>query len=251
MRRAEPRRMPLQTMPALAGDPPDSPPSFTLAAATAVASCLLLAWDLGGGDVALARMMGGAHAFPLRGSFWLSTVFHDWAKAAAWVLVVALAASAAWPWGPFAHLPFARRLQLAAGPLLATGVVTLLKASSLTSCPWDLDTFGGVGHYLSHWSGWTAADGGTGHCFPAGHASTGFAFLCGFFALRHDLPGLARRWLVAALCAGAFLGLVQQFRGAHFLSHTLWTGWICWMLAWATDPLFALSSRRDHRELVA
>jgi len=35
------------------------------------------------------------------------------------------------------------------------------------------------------------------------------------------------------------LGIGQQLRGAHFMSHTLWTGWLCWMTAWLSDPLFA------------
>jgi hypothetical protein len=26
------------------------------------------------------------------------------------------------------------------------------------------------------------------------------------------------------------------------MSHTLWTAWICWVVAWATDPMFARRS---------
>jgi membrane-associated PAP2 superfamily phosphatase len=78
-------------------------------------------------------------------------------------------------------------------------------------------------------------DGGAGHCFPAGHASSGFAFVGGFFAFRKTDPGIARKWLLAALLAGLVLGIAQQLRGAHFMSHTLWTGFICWTLAFAID----------------
>jgi membrane-associated PAP2 superfamily phosphatase len=46
---------------------------------------------------------------------------------------------------------------------------------------------------------------------------------------------VARRWLIAALAAGLLLGLVQQLRGAHYLSHTLWTAWICWAVGFAID----------------
>jgi membrane-associated PAP2 superfamily phosphatase len=28
------------------------------------------------------------------------------------------------------------------------------------------------------------------------------------------------------------LGLAQQWRGAHFMSHTLWSAAVCWMIAW-------------------
>jgi membrane-associated PAP2 superfamily phosphatase len=89
------------------------------------------------------------------------------------------------------------------------------------------------------------SDGGSGGCFPAGHASTGFAFLGGYFAYRGSEPGRARAWLVGGLTAGLVLGLTQQMRGAHFMSHTLWSGWVCWCVAWGID---AVARRiRDRR----
>ena len=36
------------------------------------------------------------------------------------------------------------------------------------------------------------------------------------------------------------LGLAQQMRGAHFMSHTLWTAWLCWTCGMA---LFYLRQR--------
>lgn len=102
------------------------------------------------------------------------------------------------------------------------------------SCPWDLQQFGGVARYLSHWA-WGVSDGGAGGCFPSGHASAGFAFVGGFFAFRHTLPLTARRWLIGALAAGLLLGLAQQVRGAHYMGHTLWTAWFCWAAAALVD----------------
>jgi membrane-associated PAP2 superfamily phosphatase len=29
--------------------------------------------------------------------------------------------------------------------------------------------------------------------------------------------------------------VAQQWRGAHFTSHTLWTAWVCWVVAWLVD----------------
>src|SRR6218665_451834 len=49
------------------------------------------------------------------------------------------------------------------------------------------------------------------------------------------LPGVARWWLAGALLAGLVLGGAQQLRGAHFMSHTLWTGWLCWSTGWLCD----------------
>ena len=31
------------------------------------------------------------------------------------------------------------------------------------------------------------------------------------------------------------MGLAQQMRGAHFMSHTQWTGWLCWTAGWLFD----------------
>ena len=90
---------------------------------------------------------------------------------------------------------------------------------------------------VSHWS-WPSAPASTiGHCFPAGHASAGFGFIGGWFVFRELAPALARRWLLAALAAGLLPGLTQQWRGAHFMSHTLLTGWLCWCIAWGLDFL--------------
>ncbi len=40
-------------------------------------------------------------------------------------------------------------------------------------------------------------------------------------------PQRSRQWLLAVAVVGAVLGGVQQLRGAHFMSHTLWTAWLC------------------------
>jgi len=204
---------------------------------------LIVLWDVSGLDTSLAQIAASPAGFPLRDSWLLKTVLHDDARHLAWLLALALAASAVWPWGPLRAVPFMRRIQLAAVTISASGLIALLKAGNHTSCPWDLEQFGGVASYIPHWAGWSRSDGGGGHCFPAGHAATGFAFITGYFALRHDQPQLARWWLVGALALGLILGGAQQLRGAHFMSHTLWTGWICWLFGWAADLVFSRQLR--------
>lgn len=223
-------------------------PHLQQAAWAALALLALLLWDLSGLDLVLARAFGGDQGFPLRNDPFLLDVMHSGAKGLAWLLVVMLCLGLGWPWGPLRQLPFARRLQLVVPPLLAWAGVALLKTSSHTSCPWDLHDFGGVARYVSHWQGWRQTDGGGGRCFPAGHATTGFAFIGGWFALRDTWPRLARTWLCVALATGLVLGLGQQLRGAHFMSHTLWTAWICWVVAWACDPLFARADAASARQ---
>jgi membrane-associated PAP2 superfamily phosphatase len=128
------------------------------------------------------------------------------------------------------------------GIWLAIVVVALLKGISRTSCPWDLAAFGGTAQHVSHWL-WWVSDGGPGHCFPGGHASTAFAFLPLAWWRQRVQPLTAWRWAAVIVLCGLLLGLVQQVRGAHFLSHNLWTGWLCWATAWGMDRL----SRRFTR----
>ncbi|MDP2032631.1 MAG: phosphatase PAP2 family protein [Polaromonas sp.] len=210
-----------------------------VAAVTAALALLLLAWDVSGLDLATAHWFGGAGGFPLRDNGWLSEVMHDGARRLAWGFAVSLCVAVWWPLGPLRRLTFHRRLQLAVTPLLAVLAVSALKSVSSTSCPWGLADFGGVAHYTPHWGQVFMPDGGSGRCFPAGHAASGFAFVGGYFAFREAAPAIARRWLAASLLAGAVLGLGQQIRGAHFTSHTLWTAFICWCVAWAMDGLCA------------
>ncbi|HQD16682.1 MAG TPA: phosphatase PAP2 family protein [Ottowia sp.] len=198
------------------------------AAWTAVALALVLAWDASALDLPLARWFGNGQGFALTHDWWLQEVLHTGARQAAWAVLLALVAMIWRPLGPLRALPRADRVGLVAGILLSVLVVQLLKRASLTSCPWDLQAFGGTARYVSHWR-WGVTDGGGGHCFPAGHASTAFSFLAGFFWLRPRAPRAARWWLGLTLLAGALFGAVQMARGAHYLSHVLWAGWFCWL----------------------
>ena len=216
--------------------PPLSPARFVAWSAAALA--LVLAWDASALDLPLAGWFGTARGFALAHDWWLQQVLHTGARRAAWALVLALGVMIWRPLGPLRALPRADRAGLVAGILLAVLLVQLLKRGSLSSCPWDLQAFGGTARYVSHWR-WGVADGGGGHCFPAGHASTAFSFLAAYFWLRPWSPRLARWWLGLALLAGGVFGAVQMARGAHYLSHVLWAGWFCWLagglLWWAVQ----------------
>lgn len=208
-----------------------------LALITAGLAMALLAWDASGLDLPMAQWFGSPSGFPLQDNWMLSNIFHDGARRLAWGLALLLCVAVWVPVGGLKRIPFSNRLQFAVTTLLAVTVISSLKVISATSCPWSLSDFGGVAHYTSHWANLFGHDGGSGGCFPAGHASSGFAFLGGYFAFRSVEPSLAKKWLVGAIAAGLLLGLAQQMRGAHFMSHTLWTGWICWCTAWGVNSL--------------
>lgn len=225
--------------------PSTSPPHSlrsTLAWTLGALACLL-AWDALGQDRALAHVFGSGTGFPMREQWFFTQVLHEDARRLGWIVVLLLTLGVWWPAGLLRRIDLGERLQLAASALVALFVVSSLKSLSATSCPWDLAEFGGVARYASHWA-LGIVDGGGGHCFPAGHASAGFAFVGGYFVLRRRQPRAARRWLAASLAAGLILGGAQQVRGAHFMSHTLWTGWLCWTTGWLCDLAAAALRRR-------
>ncbi len=204
-----------------------------LASLTLTLLLVLLAWDTSGLDMPLARLFGDAHGFALSQNSVLTSGLHDGARLLSWLLLMGLTLAVWWPPPWLRPLRRIERLQWVTTALVGAMAVALFKAYSTTSCPWDLAAFGGTAQHVSHWL--RTADGGSGHCFPAGHASSGFAFVGGYFALQRSSRERARAWLAASLAAGLLLGVAQQARGAHFMSHTLWTGWLCWALAFGID----------------
>lgn len=207
----------------------------------------VLLWDLSGLDLPLARLAGTPGGFPWRDNRALLLVMHEGPRLLSWLLLFALFLMVRWPLGFLRRLDLAARLQLALTVLAGVITVSLIKNSSSTSCPWDLAEFGGMARHVSHLA-WGVADGGPGRCFPAGHASAAFAYLGGWFALRRTAPVAARRWLWAAGVIGLLLGLGQQWRGAHYMSHTLWTAWLCWTVGLLVDLCAqALRRRRTAR----
>ena len=202
---------------------------------------VLIAWEFSGLDLSLIRHWGTPQGFPWSENFWARTVMHDGGRWLGWGLFIGVLFGAVR--GAF-DLPAARWRAIALTMLACVLTVSWLKSRSLTSCPWSLAEFGGVAHYVPHWA-FGVPDGGSGHCFPSGHASTGFAFFAVYFGMRQRHPRGARVALALTVGFGVLFGGTQMLRGAHYASHTLWTAWVCWMLSAAA---FHLSwGRRDLR----
>ena len=121
---------------------------------------------------------------------------------------------------------------LMASVLTSTVLIALIKAVSNIDCPWDIEGLGGARPYLGLFD-LRPALLPDASCFPAGHASSGYAWAALYFFFLMVHPALRWRGLMLGLGAGALFGAAQQVRGAHFLSHDLWTAAICWVTALA------------------
>jgi membrane-associated PAP2 superfamily phosphatase len=164
-------------------------------------------------------------------NFWLDVVMHHWTKYAV-ALVGCLAGGALLLTYVVPALNLDRRillfLVLAIG--LAPLAVTIAKATSARHCPWDVDEFGG---YVPYEKLFAPLSHGVrpGHCFPAGHASTGFALMAFYFAAhRRRMRFGAPLALAGGIAAGHFLGYGRVLQGAHFPSHVAWAGLMCWIV---------------------
>jgi membrane-associated PAP2 superfamily phosphatase len=210
-----------------------------------LASGLLLLWiNQGSGyDLKLADYYYDTqqHDFPWRETWFAATFMHIWLKnliiaAGVPVLIFCLFDAIR----PQTWLSTLRRTQLrivALASIFIPFLIKLVKHHSALQCPWDLNRYGGDTPYmrlLDHIPpGWEA-----GHCFPAGHASSGLwlAALAVLWLPRQPVKAFVVFWL--GLGVGLAMGWVQQMRGAHFLSHTLWAGWIAAALLLCLIRLF-------------
>ena len=192
--------------------------------------------------------------FPWRYNGFVEVVLHHGAKNL--VVLVAVAAIAGYlisflapPSQPSLQPSRPLYLFVALALSLAPLTVTAMKNFSMLHCPWDVVGFGGFAPYVGLWETYPAGIA-AGHCFPAGHASTGFCLLAFYFVGRAlGNPRLAYAGLALGLFAGLGLGLVRIMQGAHFASHVLWSGVVCWAVVVVLYGLI-IEPRHEARPLV-
>jgi membrane-associated PAP2 superfamily phosphatase len=207
--------------------------------------CFLLLCSAGaaisGLDMALSRRIYAAFGdmFP-RSSWWLQAILHDAVHRVFIGIVVLMVILSVVP--PFFRKDIAwqpkLRLFVVSG-LLFIGLDLLLKSMTTFPCPWSLEVFGGIKLQPPHYSDMFAlGQYGHGHCFPAGHSSSGYFWLGWAFIFAGNRP----RWtlyVLASLPLGLVLSVTQLLRGAHFLSHELATMGLAFIL-FSTLPVLLL-----------
>lgn len=183
-------------------------------------------------DFALARGLffdGNDGHWRAAQAWWANGFLHTGGRWA--IRGVAVLALGAWLWN-FRDRRFADRRRAAAylalAIVLSTGLVGLLKSVTNVDCPVDLEAFGGQRPYIA-----LLADRPDelphARCFPAAHAGSGYALLAFYFLWRERRPARARWGLLLGVGTGLLFGMAQQARGAHFLSHDVWSALLVWL----------------------
>lgn len=110
--------------------------------------------------------------------------------------------------------------------LLVPAFMNLGKKETHVHCPFQYQEFGGSIPYVTLLE--TNRTEHNGRCFPAGHASGGFALL--LFVMIATTRRRQMAALAGAMALGWSMGGYQMLNGRHFLSHTLTTMLLAWII---------------------
>ena len=118
--------------------------------------------------------------------------------------------------------------------LLAAILVPLLigslKAITNTPCPCNIVNFNGKYPDIKVFDSYPKdfVQPSKAKCWPAGHASGGFALMALFFLFK--TPINQKRALIIGLVVGWSMGTYKMLLGDHFLSHTIITMMMAWII---------------------
>jgi len=171
----------------------------------------------------------GDERWEFRDAWLTNALIHDGGRTLVGLIAVALLAAIV---TSLFHRPLARwrssLLFVFYSALLGAALVNVLKEVTQVDCPWDLARYGGTNIHVPLFGArlpWQEP----GRCFPAGHASAGYCWLGVFFVAHRMAPRWQWPALLAPMLLGLVFGIAQQWRGAHFLSHDLWSLYVCWL----------------------
>jgi membrane-associated PAP2 superfamily phosphatase len=162
-------------------------------------------------------------------------LYYTWPKVLIWIGGVTLLALALMPQDCKIRrmFPAWKRnvIMVVIGTLaLAPASIATLKATTNVFTPAEIRRYGGPAPYMKVCESYpaNAHPARRGRGFPAGHASGGFALMA--------LAALARTRMARIFCIaggiviGSVMGAYQMLKGAHYLSHTIISAIICWII---------------------
>lgn len=185
--------------------------------------------------------------FPLRDAWFAKQFFHTYVKVVVMTLGMVFFVCAVYdllrPATAWTRETGWRIRTVAACALLIPVTIGLLKQNSRLHCPWDISIFGGSEPYFRLLDLIPPAIT-AGKCFPAGHASGGLWLASIMVFWLPKSPRLGWAVGIGMLGIGVAMGVVQQLRGAHFTTHTLWSTWIAVLIIWLAYGVLRAAERR-------
>ncbi|QKF68597.1 phosphoesterase [Arcobacter venerupis] len=114
--------------------------------------------------------------------------------------------------------------------IFVPSLIGTLKAVTNTPCPCDIVHFNGTYPDIKVFDSYPKDFVQTSKikCWPAGHASGGFALMALFFLFKTVKN--QKRALIGALIVGWSMGTYKMLLGDHFLSHTIITMLLAWLI---------------------
>lgn len=114
--------------------------------------------------------------------------------------------------------------------ILVPIAVGAIKKYTNMPCPKSEIKYGGLYPKTKVWEHYKKEDNikGTNKCWPAGHASGGFALFSLFFLFKTRKNKTIA--IVSALSVGWIMGMYKMLIGDHFLSHTIITMILAWLI---------------------
>ncbi|WP_066165622.1 phosphatase PAP2 family protein [Aliarcobacter cryaerophilus] len=114
--------------------------------------------------------------------------------------------------------------------IFVPSIIGGLKAITNTPCPCNIKYFGGTYPNIKVFDSYPKdfVQTSKAKCWPAGHASCGFALMSLFFLFKKSKS--KRVALILAIILAWSMGSYKMLLGDHFLSHTIITMLIAWII---------------------
>lgn len=162
-------------------------------------------------------------------------IFYDGIKRLLIIVGILLLLGSALLWKRPFFKPYRRGIVIVLfSSVLVPVVVGSLKAVTNMPCPKNIEIFGGAYPHTCVWEKYTTQECRLEKqkCWPAGHASGGFALLSMVFLFRSRKAKIMAASM--AMVIGWSMGTYKMLIGDHFISHSIITMILAWLIILVT-----------------